>query len=787
MYLAHKENEIEQGLTEHLSGTKQYAQMEGTAIGIGTIAALCLQLHDAGKFSGEFQAYIKQEDNMREKGSVNHSSAGAELLMREFENSLYHSVQDVRLLIELISYTITAHHGIYDSIDEGGEDKFDARLNIVEEEKVDEIAKLWFEEMHFTRDMLYSQMKTAYNEFITAFLKPLGWLGKNGQVGETEKFFYMSCMERLLLSIQIDSDWTDTARAMCDGSVLEDNMETANIYQKALKNYQQYMDKLEKEAQENLKTEKQKQIFELRKEIRKKCMNFSEAFYGIYRLSLPTGAGKTLASLGYALKVAAERKTPKVSHIFYISPFISITEQNAEVIKKAVENEEWVMEHHSNVSNSDEQRKQIDTAWKEPIICTTMIQFLYTLFSQKNKSIRRFHQLKNSVIIVDEAQALPVQTIHTFNLMMNFLCYVCHTMIILCTATQPQLASGNIKRKIIYTAPKDMVTGLYDIFQWFNRTSISFDRENVYTFETLGKRIIHDFQKERTILLILNKKENVGAFFDYIKAELKDVNVFYLTTNLCSEHRSDQLESIKNYLKNSVEKVLIISTNLIEAGVDLSVGHVYRSLAGLDSIAQAAGRCNRNGEMELGRVTVIQLIGDELRAIRTAQKKTMEVCEKHNQSDRTESIIFPEWMDWYYEIYYKEVHNKMDYDIGKGETIYKLLSSGFPGERKHLVRQAFETAGESYRPIQEEGKTVIVPYKDGMDILEKLEMAQNMSERKRLLRKIQRYTVSVYENKLKECLQNGVIEESRVLPDAYVAKNYDMEKGLLNELVLQYY
>ena len=105
------------------------------------------------------------------------------------------------------------------------------------------------------------------------------------------------------------------------------------------------------------------------------------------------------------------------------------------------------MEHHSNVSNSDEQEKQIDTAWKEPIICTTMIQFLYTLFSQKNKSIRRFHQLKNSVIIVDEAQALPVQTIHTFNLMMNFLCYVCHATIILCTATQPQLASGNIKER----------------------------------------------------------------------------------------------------------------------------------------------------------------------------------------------------------------------------------------------------------------------------------------------------------------------------------------------------
>ena len=192
MYLAHKENEKEQELTVHLLEAGQYAQSEGEKIGIGTLAALCLQLHDAGKFSAEFQAYIKQEDHLRKKGSVNHSSAGAELLMREFENSPYHSVQDVRLLIELISYTITAHHGIYDSIDEGGEDKFEARLSVVEKEKLDEIAELWFEEMHFTKDMLHSQMKMAYHEFITAFLKPLGLLCQNGQVGETEKFFYMT-------------------------------------------------------------------------------------------------------------------------------------------------------------------------------------------------------------------------------------------------------------------------------------------------------------------------------------------------------------------------------------------------------------------------------------------------------------------------------------------------------------------------------------------------------------------------------------------------------------------
>ena len=140
MYLAHKENEKKQELTVHLLEAGQYAQSEGEKIGIGTLATLCLQLHDAGKFSTEFQAYIKQEDDLPKRGAVNHSSAGAELLMQEFKNSPYHSVQDMRLLIELISYTITAHHGIYDCIDEDGEDKFEVRLNVVEKEKLEEIA-----------------------------------------------------------------------------------------------------------------------------------------------------------------------------------------------------------------------------------------------------------------------------------------------------------------------------------------------------------------------------------------------------------------------------------------------------------------------------------------------------------------------------------------------------------------------------------------------------------------------------------------------------------------------
>ena len=778
MYWAHEGQE----LNEHLINTKLYAAEEGLTIGMGTLVSISPELHDCGKIAPDFQKYIKQDDDIIKKGSVNHSSAGAEILMRRYGHS---KNRFFALMIEMIAYAISAHHGIYDSIDESGDDNLDKRLHVIDEDELKPMEEIWFDEMNLSETDLNQQLKIAFNEFRESFLNPLQMYLLKDPTKKTEFHFYISCMERLILSIQIDADWTDTARAM--GDSIFDDVKNKKIYGKAWKNYQEYMESLEEKAGENNLTERQRRILDLRKQIKNQCIEFSEASYGIYRLSLPTGSGKTLASLGYALKVASERKAPEVSHIFYISPYISITEQNSEAIKDAIGNEEWVMEHHSNVSNSDERKNQLDTAWKEPIICTTMIQFLYTLFSQKNKCIRRFHQLKNSVIIVDEAQALPVQTVHTFNLMMNFLCYICHATIILCTATQPQLASENIKRKIVYTEPEDMIANLYPIFSRFNRTKISCDIQEKYTFETLRTKITESFETERSILLILNKKQTVGDFYTYIKEELTGVNLFYLTTNLCAEHRSARLKEIKKCLSDKSQKVLIISTNLIEAGVDLSVEHIYRSLAGLDSIAQAAGRCNRNGELEQGKVTVVQLEGDEFSVICTAQKKMMEINEHYRMKGRPESIIFPEWMKRYYEIYYREVSHKMDYDIGEGRTVYKLLSSGFSGKNNHLLRQAFKTAGEKYRPIKEDGKTVIVPYEESMDLLQNLESVQTLSEKRTILRKLQRYTVSVYDQGLRECLQNGVVEECSFLPDVYVAKTYDVERGFINEMVLQCY
>lgn len=216
------------------------------------------------------------------------------------------------------------------------------------------------------------------------------------------------------------------------------------------------------------------------------------------------------------------------------------------------------------------------------------------------------HRLIHSVVIIDEVQSMPLKCVHTFNYMMNFLNAVCNTNIILCTATQPTL--GEAKCPVCYSEPKYMIENAEDWFCRFERVRIHAPC-NIpkYTFESLGMEIEERTKEFRSILIVLNTKSAVRTLYDMLKA--KNINAEYLTTNLCAEHRSDKIESIKKVLGKKQDTIVVVSTNLIEAGVDISFECVYRSMAGLDSLAQTAGRCNRNGEMEYGVIHLIRLEG----------------------------------------------------------------------------------------------------------------------------------------------------------------------------------
>lgn len=785
-YLAHwDENNQIQLLRDHIRGAESLAAAEGEKIAVSNIMRLIALCHDAGKYSDAFQEYIRQSKGIgvSGKGSVNHTSAGAGILMSRYQKAMKN--EEDRALLEMICYVVTAHHGLYDMVSIEDTDNFARRLSDIKTQELRTVFERWSCDLHLNAVDIDEIMRVAHKEYKTFFLQKLR------DISDLREYrFYQGCFARLLLSMQIDADWTDTADAM-ETDPLKEIQAVDVIMKKAWKNYCDYIGSIRCRAAEKPMSKKETQINRLRTQIQEESLAFTKYPAGIYCLAIPTGAGKTLTSLGYALKFANERIGTKeaVEQIFYISPYISITEQNARVMKEAVGNEDWVLEHHSNVVNSDDTGRSAETSWKECFVCTTMVQFLNTLFSDKKKSIRRFHRLKHAVIILDEVQSLPVKTIHTFNLMMNFLNRMCGSTVILCTATQPMLDAPEIRRKINYAMPRDMITSLNEKFAGFERVQIDTGLLGTkLTAEELCIQIQNTFSGVHSMLVICNRKESVAILFDKLSEQCKNANIFYLTTNLCAEHRSEVIAQMKELTENADQKTLVISTNLIEAGVDLSVESVYRSLSGIDSIAQAAGRCNRNGESDMGTVRVFELEGDEpgryMDELLTAQQKTKEILYRHKMAQEPESILSPEWMHRYYEIFYGEMKAKMDYSLTgslRGETVFGLLSEGFSEtSAPHLLQQAFQTAGAAYEVIADTGCAVIVPYEEGIGWIGRLEQNAGKENIRYCLKKLQRYTVAVYSYKAEELLKKGVIRECCTVPNVYIAFGYDSKKGLLD-------
>lgn len=780
--LAHIENSSgevrEQSVAEHTYGVMVNARMEGEKLHIGNIVMLAALFHDMGKEKKEFEEYLYsqfQETGKQSRGSVNHSSAGARYIFRN-----YHKGRTIeKVFTELIAYAIASHHGLFDIIEESGLNHFSKRIE--ESETFQECCDNFTKEVlcNYDVDQLFEQ---AFEEFRFIVKKVKGF-------DQIHCKFYYGCFQRLVLSILMDSDWKDT-EAFAGGKTVE----TVPMFEQleaAISNYQSYMDKLQKQFSQEDSSEKQKQIMKLRNEIQKECVDFGKNMTGIYCLPIPTGGGKTLSGLGYALEFW--KAHPETEKIFYISPYISITEQNARVIKEAIGESEWVLEHHSNVinesENETEQQASIFIKWDKPFICTTMVQFLNTLFSDKKQSIVRFHQLKNAVVIIDEVQSLPIKTVHTFNLMVNFLKEICNTNVVLCTATQPQL--GDTKHPILYSTPKNMIQDVSERFEQFERVNIvSHLKDGEYDYEELRELTLNKLNERTSVLVILNTKYAVQMLYDAVMEHCdNNIEVVYLTTNLCAEHRTRKIKAIKKLLKEGKKKVLIVSTNLIEAGVDLSVECVIRSLAGLDSIAQAAGRCNRNGELKKGQVLIVSVKEEKkerMSELMSAIKATKDVLYRYEKEKGT-NLLSPKWMNSYYEMLFAYNASSMDFSIrklGGTNTIYSLLSSGFPTDSKETcMKQAYKTAGEYYNVIDQNGIDVIVPYGKGKDYISKLEQASELSEIKRILKKVQRYTVTVLQYKAKELEEKGVIRLCENVPGIYIAMSYDEHVGIVSELI----
>lgn len=789
----------EESVAEHTEKTVHLCREKGKRCGMQQIMSLCGAIHDMGKCKQKFHDYIHADENDRKRlrGKVAHASTGAKYFYDEYIQ--YANQLKDKVLVEMVSYAVAAHHGLFDCINEERKDIFSLKLNQVEDYNEactnSETEYLWkyhlkkiFAEAEEEFALIWDKMKKIVK---TIEYSQENHQSKKEQLGNCRGFLF-SCLQRLLLSILIDSDWEATADFMNGINTLSkrSDVDSRKIFQSARKNFESYMQKIHISVQCSEMTKKEHDIIKGRTKLQAECREFARHPAGIYCLPIPTGGGKTLSSLAYALEYC--KYHPETERIIYVSPYISVTEQNARVFREATGQAEWILEHHSSVfqdidkEDEDYRRSEVkrqDILWEEPFICTTFVQFMNTLFSDQSVSVRRMHRLVNSVVIIDEVQSMPVKCVHTFNQMINFINTVCNADVILCTATQPAL--NETKYPVCYSEPKYMIKKVEPWFERFERVRIEIPKAGqIFTYAGLGKEIFQQISRFQSILVILNTKSAVGKLYDVLKEF--PICTEYLTTNLCAEHRSDKIAAIKKKLKAKREKIVVVSTNLIEAGVDISFECVYRSMTGLDSVAQSAGRCNRNGEKESGILKLIYLEGENTGSMEEHLQNvrvTESILYQYRKESQGESLLMPKWMDRYYKEVYFDMYDTMDFPIKQMDTsIMELLARGFTDSKK-FMNQAYKTAGKEYRVIDDYSFGVIVPYKKGKDILAAIMQSSDWTEIKSYIRKVQRYTVNVRESQLKK--YSGLIQRvSENIPDLYMIAApgaYSEERGITEE------
>ena len=774
-----------QSLEEHLIHVAKYAKKQAELIGQGDILFLIGLYHDLGKADRLFQQKLEKNSNL----SVDHSYAGARLLylrIKEMAKRGLISSSKWQTFAEIIAYVISAHHGMYDipeikatNASNYGFSKLNKRLLGYEEgyhykEDVIKFAKIL---NHVITDNGYESLNDlilkSYDNFQNAWNRLL--VNDN-----TEESFYLGCFVRLYLSLLKNADVLDTVNAY---EKLIKPMELSKLQELS----KLYCDAIEKKYSSFISDETP--LNRIRNSIAKRVKERGKLdSSGIYCLDLPTGAGKTLLSMRYAFH---QMKYKGKSKFFYIAPYLSVLEQNAAEIKKVI-GEDEVLEHHSNIFNEEEKYQNVYSnylvdSWDSPVVLTSMVQFFQTLFKTKSANIRRFSSLINAVVILDEVQSLPIEVNSIQNLSFNFLSHVMRANIVLCTATQPVYDSKRLKHPICYggkeNVGKDIVVLQHAERKVFQRTElIKFSEENsISSLWDVAKYVI---ENDKSILIILNTKGAVDKLYEMLIEKGEKRILYKLSTNMCAQHRSDVIENIKKQM-NSGEHVVCISTQLIEAGVDLDFTCVVRSYAGIDSIVQASGRCNREGKQEIGRVVLVNLgIEENIKSLK----------EIKNKKDVTEYILHQQVSpidiatlnDHFFERYYAVSQNLMDYPVGDNETVYDYLSqNNYMGAMTAgILKHSFKTAGQKMNLIQEETIGVLVLYGEGKEELNKLEemLSENtyydlekLKEIKNLLKKLQPYSINVREgDELLKAAKSYLNGQILILPKEY----YDEQTGV---------
>lgn len=773
IYLAHisEDAKREQTLIEHAISVKDICEHHGRKLGLRNVAGLTGLLHDVGKYSERFQTYLHEGG---ERGSVKHSFVGVKLLNKLFDELLGVPAGTPNSLLfkELISNPILAHHSqLKDMRNTEGSSPY--LYGVHTEESYVQIEVIYDRFLtdlstylhHATKEETLIYLRTyfiaAYKEVLHFWKATYDMSNSMGEERSQALTTYVPFVSKMLYSILIDADRTDTAAFMYNQVVVHrDNKPLMTTYQERL---EEKLTAFKQGAGTKMLSEKTLRINQLRQKMSDDCKLKGQLPTGVYQLPIPTGGGKTLSSLRFALEHA---RIHKKERIIYVVPYTSIVEQNAREIRAILKDDANLFEHHSNVvyeplENEKEEKTRrinkmlVEQTWDVPIVFTTAVQLLNTVYKNKGKYNRRLHNLSNAVIIFDEIQSLPQHTVKLFSECVNYLGAFANTTSVLCSATQPTF--DRMQEHPIRLLSKDMATR--------NLTTLTeselavFDRAKVVNaIETRGwdtLQLAHHLStnvgENESCLVILNTKKLVKNLYTYLTETYPDKEVYYLTTNLCAKHRQDCLKRIRARLAAGIP-IVCISTSLIEAGVDISFSVVYRALTGLDSIAQSVGRCNRHGEMDAHGRVYIFLHNEDTDGYFQYTRLRKQTTQLAIKMANGHSFLSKASLDFYFN---RMLRNTVDM-VKIGGQDYALTELLFAkNDRFNLKKTStqalghfalYQTFGEAFRVIDTNTYTVLVPYGKTVEELVALPFNQQ-----------QHYAVNVYENQFTKFLADGLV------------------------------
>lgn len=707
-------------LDEHLLAVAELAAEFAAVFDSQDWARLSGLWHDLGKFREKFQRYIKTVSGYDAEahiegspGRVDHSTAGA-----------IHAIEKLGMTGRIIAYLIAGHHA--------GLPDWDGEPSTLFQRVENGKAKGYLQEA-----MLAAPDASLLDQQRPTSLPPQGSL---------------ALWIRMLFSCLVDADFLDTEAFMDERrKAFRAGYPALN---ELLCTFDSYMADKATGATDS-------PVNRIRADVLRQCRDKAGLPPGLFSLTVPTGGGKTLSSMAFALMHAVHHGK---SRVIYVIPYTSILEQTAEIFRR-IFGDESVIEHHSNLDpDKEDSRSRLATEnWDAPIIVTTNVQFFESLFAAKTSRCRKLHNIADSVVVLDEAQLLPPEFLAPILHVMQDLSRNYKVSFVLSTATQPAFSprpkfAGINEVRELMDNPGALYADLKRV-----ETELPKDFNASQTWESVAEKL----QEYDSVLCIVNSRKDCRELH-----ALMPKDAIHLSALMCGQHRSQLIADIKQRLKDGIP-TRVISTQLVEAGVDMDFPVVYRALAGLDAVAQAAGRCNREGALPgMGRVVVF--VPPKPAApglLRKAQKSGQEIMRLTHGDPLTR-----ERFEAYFQHYYASL-NSLD-----EEGIVGLLDMHNQAEARKGEFN-FRTAAERFRLIKEEGQTaVIVRYGESPSLIASLATSRNLEpyRRRGILRKLQRYTVNIREQECKQLMNSGDIRE--IFEGCYVQQSdtlYHPQLGLL--------